>query len=187
MTEKSIVSMKAISEKLEALRTSVSSTISGAPATYTVPLGPVRNSIYNASCLTNSTPQATFDTLFRRLQALEKSSDPILLVLEDDIGKQNALTAASLRLLFRQGLEGYKAIDETSEAVGSLAAALQRRLDESKRSCLLKSNAAAVAGGDAADVPTYRPDDSTPFGGVSVDFDSVEQERQELVGLLGLR
>jgi hypothetical protein len=38
-----------------------------------------------------------------------------------------------------------------------------------------------------SDTPTYRPDDSTPFGGVRVDFEAVERERLELVELLQLK
>ena len=180
--------MKAISERFEALRTTMSSSMSkvGAPATYAVPMGPIRNTLQNAACLTTSTPQATFDTLFRRLQSYEKIAEPIPGTLEDEVAKQNAMTSASLRLLYRQGLDGYRAIGENSDMLKSIAVSLGKRLEESKSTCLLKTNAAATSL-TGADVPTYRPDDTTPFGGVSVDFDAVERERLELVQLLNLK
>ena len=91
-----LVKMKAISNKLEALKTSMSSTMTGAPATYTVPMGPIRNTMHNAACLTNSTPPATFETLLRRAQAAEKMIEPLLTMLEDEVAKQNAMTSASV-------------------------------------------------------------------------------------------
>jgi len=164
----------------ERLRTTVSSTVNGGvPATIMIPVGGIRNMVLNTACLTRATLPSTFESLAKRAAGAERTADVILNGL-DRTAKMHSQVNTDLKAVI-DGPAG-SSLAESTDCFGEMAAALNVRLAESHRGCIVK----------AIDVSkekdgTYRPDNSTPFGGVAIDFAAVEQERRELLALFKKR